>query len=169
MPKRDRPSLRLLLDELLPWRVADALLALGFRTSHVGKVEHGQPERGSSDAEVIAHALATNQVVVTSNHDMIMLCAERNARVIWVDPRGRQMQFTDYVLLFFGGIGEWQRMLQENPGPVCLRVRRTRVEVLSLDRARKLAQRRMKDIQRRRRAKRPRPESPGQVGSDDWT
>ena len=166
MARRDRPTLRLLFDELLPWRVAEALLVLGFNTSHVGNERHGQPQRTSSDADVLAHAAATNQVVVTSNHDMVMLCAEQQQSVVWIDPRGRQLRSDEFALMAFAGIEDWQRQLEMQPAPVCLRVMRTKTELLSLDRAQKLAERRMNALRAKRAAKqRRRPEVTGQIAS----
>ena len=42
------------------------------------------PARGAGDADVLDHARKTNQVVVTSNHDMILLCAEENESESWL-------------------------------------------------------------------------------------
>ncbi len=56
---------------------------LGYNTSYVGHPEDGSPARGSSDEDVLSHAKATGQVVVTSNHDMILLCAEQQESVVW--------------------------------------------------------------------------------------
>ena len=144
MAKRTRPKLRLLFDELLPWTVAEALHVMGFRTSFVGNDAHGQPKRGTSDAVVLLHAMETGQVVVTYNHDMIMLCAEQGQSVVWLDPRGRQFRSDELAALAFGGIVAWQGLLEAQDKPVCLRVLRTKVELVPLDRARGLAERRMK-------------------------
>ena len=156
--RRERPSQRFLFDELLPWRVARALHELGFNTSHVGHEGHGAPSRGSSDEAVLEHAVKTNQVVVTSNHDMIMLCAERGQSVVWLDPRGRQLRHDETVVLAFSGLAEWARLLHEAEGPSCVRVLRTKAEVLTLERASVLAKRRMMAL----RARRPRPPRPAQ-------
>lgn len=166
MAKRTRPKLRLLFDELLPWTVAEALNVMGFRTSYVGNDQHGQPKRRSSDAVVLRHAIDTGQVVVTYNHDMIMLCAEQQQSVMWLDPRGRQFRSDEIAALAFGGIAEWQRLLEAHGEPVCLRVLRTKVEVIPLDRAGHLAERRMKAARAKQAARRrvP-PQVPGQTSS----
>lgn len=156
--RRERPSQRFLFDELLPWRVARALHELGFNTSHVGHEGHGAPSRGSSDATVLRHAVETNQVVVTSNHDMIILCAEQGQSVVWLDPRGRQLRHDETVVLAFSGLAEWARLLQAADGSSCVRVLRTKAEVLTLGRASLLAKRRMRSL----RARRARPPRPGQ-------
>jgi predicted nuclease of predicted toxin-antitoxin system len=165
--RRRRPKLRLLFDELLPWDVAEALHVLGYNASHVGNERHGQPPRGSSDAAVLGHATATGQIVVTYNHDMIMICAEQGVSVIWLDPRGRQFLKDELVVLAFSGIARWQAALRSADGPVCLRVLRTKVEIMELDRASRLAERRMKAIERKRRARRRlTQESPGQLSTE---
>ena len=147
-----RPVIRLLFDELLSWRVARALRELGYRASHVGHEGDGAPARGSSDADVLDHARKTNQVVVTSNHDMIMLCAEENESVIWIDPRGRQFRTTEFVPLVFTRVEEWERLLTEAGEPVCIHVLRTKSEVLSLERARHLVVQRMRRLRARKRS-----------------
>ena len=81
----NRPQVRLIWDELLSHAVPRALHELGFKTTHVGA--NGAPERGSSDAQVIEFARKTNQIIVTSNHDMMMLCDEVGQHFVWIDPR----------------------------------------------------------------------------------
>ena len=60
--------------------MASALRELGYNVSYVGNEQDGAPPRGSSDQTIIDHARTTNQVVVTSNHDMILLCLEQPQR-----------------------------------------------------------------------------------------
>ncbi len=86
----NRPRVRLIWDELLSHRVPRALRELGFNTTYVGATSDGAPPRRSSDAVVIEFARRTNQVIVTSNHDMMLLCDEAGQRFVWMDPRGRQ-------------------------------------------------------------------------------
>lgn len=147
-----RPTVRLLFDELLSWRVARALRELGIGASHVGHEGDSAPPRGSSDAVVLDHARATNQVVVTSNHDMILLCAEEGEPVVWIDPRGRQLTRTELVPLVFGRVEEWQALLSSATEPICVRVLRTRTDALPLHRARHLVVQRMRRLRARRRA-----------------
>lgn len=164
MSKRNRPTLRLLFDELLPWRVAEALHVLGFNTSYVNNAAHNQPRKGSSDAAILAHAMKTGQVIVTSNHDMIMICAQQQQSVIWIDSRGRQYRRDELAVLAFSGIRDWQAALASATGPMCLRVLRTKIELLPLDRAGRLAERRMKSLRRKQAARRrPPAQSPGQL------
>ncbi len=132
--------------------MASALRELGIRASHVGHEGDGAPTRGSSDADVLAHAKRTNQVVVTSNHDMILLCAEEGEPVIWIDPRGRQFRRTEFVALAFGRVEEWQELLAKAESPVCVHVLRTKSEVLTLERARHLVIQRMRRLHARNRA-----------------
>lgn len=74
-PTYPSAKVRLLWDELLSHRVPRALRVLGINASHVGNVDDGAPPRGSTDRAVLEHARRTNQVIVTSNHDMMLLCA----------------------------------------------------------------------------------------------
>lgn len=115
------------------------------------------PARGSDDAIVLDHAKRTNQVVVTSNHDMILLCAEENESVIWIDPRGRQLERTEFVQLAFGHVEEWQSLLSASDDPVCVHVLRTKSEVLTLERARHLVMQRMRRLRARERSRRRKP------------
>lgn len=89
---------------------------------------------------------------MTSNHDMILLCAEEDESVIWIDPRGRQFKRTEFVPLVFTRVEEWQELFANAPGPICVHVLRTKTEVLSLDRARQLVVQRMRRLQARKRA-----------------
>jgi predicted nuclease of predicted toxin-antitoxin system len=164
--RRERPTIRLLFDELLPPGVARALNELGFRTSHVGHEGHGQPPRGFDDATVLDHAAATRQVVVTFNHDMIMLCAERRQPVVWLDPRGRQFRHDELAAAAFAGIATWHRLLASHDEPVCVRVLRTKVEAVSLARAATLAENRMRTLRARARRRRAAAEVPGQLRTD---
>lgn len=168
MARRQRATLRLLFDECLPWKVAEALLTLGFNTSYVGREEHGQPPRRSSDEAILAHATKTGQMIVTSNHDMILLCVEQNEPVVWIDPRGRKIGHEELVVLAFTGIAGWQRDLEARTSPMCLRVLRTKTEMMSLDRAKRLVERRMRALRAKPGARsRRRQKALGQVATDD--
>ena len=98
---------RFLWDELLSPRVPRAFRELGFATSHVGHEGDDAPPRGSTDRVVIDYAERTNQIIVTSNHDMMLICAEAGQRFVWFDPRGRQYTRTDQVLVVFTQIERW--------------------------------------------------------------
>ena len=159
--RRERPRVRLLFDENLPWRVAGALRQLGYRASYVGHESDGAPMRGSSDRVILDHARASNQVVVTSNHDMILLCLEEGRSVIWLDPRGRHITWEEMVVLVFRAAREWDRMLARATEPVCIRTLHTKNETLPAERAIHLAQQRMRRIAARERRKpKPRPLGP---------
>lgn len=108
MPRSD---VRFLFDEDLPHVVARALRELGFNTSHVGSKPDKAPVRGSIDEVVLGHARSTGQIVVTSNHDMILLCAEQGESVVWIDPRGKQYRRSEMVVLCFKGSEDWERRL----------------------------------------------------------
>lgn len=156
---RQRPSIRLIFDENLPWRVAAALEVLDFKSTYVGNQQHSDvPSRGSTDEEVLSFAQKANQVVVTSNHDMVVLCAERQQSVIWIDPRGRQFRREDLVLLVFKNISDWNDRLEQAGHPVCLRAMRSKTVTLNIDEAHRLAYQRMRRIsaaQKRKKSQTP--------------
>ncbi len=144
---------------MLSPRVPQALRILGFRTTYVGNENDGAPARQSSDEDVIAFAKQTKQVIVTSNHDMMMICAEAEQRFVWLDPRGKQLSAREQVLLAFNQIETWEDLLTESPGN-CVHALRTKCEPISPADAVRLARRRMRELQRRRRAHTPRPLGP---------
>lgn len=134
---------------------------LGYNTSYVGNEDDGSPKRGSSDEEVLNHAKQTGQVMVTSNHDMILLCAEENEPAVWLDPRGRKIKRDEMVVLVFSNAAEWEAVLAKAQEPVCVRALRTKNEVLALDRAAHLVRQRMRRIAaRKRREAAPKPLGP---------
>ncbi|MDF1596281.1 MAG: DUF5615 family PIN-like protein [Acidimicrobiia bacterium] len=153
--RRRSPRIRLFFDEQLPWRVPAALRVLGYNASWVGHDDDGSPVRGSSDEDVLSHARNTGQVVVTSNHDMILLCAEQEESVIWLDPRGRQFKRDEMVVLVFRTAAEWESLLVAATEPVCVRALRTKNEILPLERAAYLVQQRMRRIAARKRREAP--------------
>lgn len=106
--------------------VAKALRKLGFNVTWVGSAVHQDvPPKGASDEQVIAFAAKTNQVIVTSNHDMMLLCHEANQRFVWIDPRGRQLSREQQVVLCFSQIARWEEILGDDT-EVCVRALRTR-------------------------------------------
>lgn len=159
-PRADRPTTRLLFDENLPWRVAAALRILEFPVSHIGddSASPPSPSRGSSDEAVLSHAENANQLIVTSNLDMILLCVEHGQSMIWIDPRGEHLRRAELVLIVFKGIDDWSERLAAADEPVCLRAMRTRTNTLTLEEAGRLARGRMSNITRARSwKKRPKP------------
>lgn len=136
--------------------MAAALRALDFRVSHVGHAGDKAPRRGATDDAVLDHARRTNQVVVTSNHDLILLCAQERVPVVWIDPRGRQFRRSEMVLICFREIAVWERLLAEGDGPMCVRALRTKSEALTLERAAELVHQRMRRLATRQRARRAR-------------
>lgn len=156
MPRRSgRPLLRLLYDEDVSPKVARALSALDFRVDHVGGP--GQPAKNAPDDEVLTHATKCQQVMVTSNHDMIMLCAERGASVIWLDPHRRHLRVDEQAAMAFAGIVEWCGLIIDAAEPVCVRVLRTRVHVYPVVEGAALAEKRYRAIQMKNRTQRRRP------------
>jgi hypothetical protein len=85
---------------------------------------------------------------------MILLCAEKNESVIWIDPRGRQFRRTELVPIVFNRVEEWQRLLASAEGPICIQVMRTTTRVLNLERARALVLQRMRRLAARKRTRR---------------
>lgn len=146
-----RPSTRLLFDELASPRVARALAQLGFRVTHVGAPE--QPPLGSEDATILTAAKATNQVVVTNNHDMIALCADEGESVIWLDPRDKDMTLQAQTRMCLDQIADWDRELRNAGAPICVQVFKRSYRVISLSTARRLAiergKRRAREYRRR--------------------
>lgn len=109
------------------------------------------------DSTVLEHATRFNQIIVTSNLDMILLCVERDQPVVWIDPRGRQLRREDLVLLVFKNIRDWAQRLDETAEPVCLRAMRTKTVTLELEAAGRLARNRLSRISRRTQTQQPRP------------
>ena len=163
-----RPQTRLLFDEDVSPRVARALYELGFHVFHVG--QDGQPKKRTGDPAVLDHAIRCNQVVVTRNHDMIMLCGERGVSVVWLDPRGTRLTIDRQAAIAFGSIRQWTDALEEATEPVCVRVLRTRVQTLPVAEGAAMAAKRYHARQkrvaaRRRKAKAP---APGQMEEQNW-
>jgi predicted nuclease of predicted toxin-antitoxin system len=161
--KRERPRVRLLWDENLSSLVPKALQVLGFRVTWVGSDAEGVPPKGSTDAEVAGFARRANQVIVTSNHDMMTLCDELGQRFVWLDPRGKKLPREAQVLLVFKQIAAWEKVLSEQPG-MCVHARRTSCKAIASAEAARLARNRMRELSRRSQRKRraARIETPGQ-------
>ena len=151
-----RSRIRLLFDENLPWRVPAALQILELRASYVGddRANPPSPARGSTDAIVLAHARRANQVIVSSNLDMVLLCVENQQSVIWIDPHGRQFRREELAVLVFKNHHVWARLLNSSDLPLCIRSLRTRTEALDLIRAEEVVLNRMRRIREVRRASR---------------
>ncbi len=134
-----------------------AVRVLGFATTHVGNADDGMPPRGSTDDIVLEFALRTNQIIVTSNHDMMLICADQ--RFVWFDPRGRQYSLLEQVLLVFSQIETWEQLLATSPD-MCVRAMRTKCQVIAGSEAARLAEQRMRALRRRQRSRRARPLGP---------
>ena len=139
---------RLLLDENLPWRVAESLQVLELGVYYVGDIKGNPPSptRGSTDEVVLAHAMKCSQTIVTRNLDMILLCIQNLQNVIWIDQRGRDLRREELVLLIFKNIRDWDELLTTAVRPVCLRAMRTTTKTLDIDEAGHLIDRRMARI-----------------------
>lgn len=153
MPTR-RIRTRLLFDENLPWRVVSALQALQFEVSYVGddSANPPSPGRGSTDEEVLEQASNVNQVIVSSNWDMVLLCIEARQSVVWIDPHGRYFRREELAVLALKGIRDWSHRLEDSDGKICVRVLRSRTDSLSLDDAKALLTQRMNRSRARRTA-----------------
>ncbi len=158
-----RPRTRLLFDEDVSPRVARALYELGFHVFHVD--QKGQPPKGGPDPEVLDHAIRCNQVVVTKNHDMIMLCAERGVSVVWLDPQGTPLTIDRQAAMAFGSIRQWTDALETASGPVCVRVMRTVVRPMPVADGAAMAAKRYYARQKREAARKrtTKPTPPGQM------
>lgn len=130
-------------------KVARALAALEFHAYHVGG--EGQPPFGSEDEVVLEHAHRCNQIIVTNNYDLIMLCAEHNESVLWLDPRGPDLTLREIVLRCFEGVEVWQQLFEAAEGPICVRSLKTKDETMTLERAFELARKRLAQKTRRDR------------------
>lgn len=111
---RNRSTIRLFWDEDLSPLVPQALRVLRFHTTWVGASDEGIPARGSSDATLVEFAKTANEIIVTSNHDMMTLCHEAGQRFVWLDPHGRTLPYEAQVLLVFSQISTWQQILTES-------------------------------------------------------
>ncbi len=152
------PRTRFLWDANLSPQIPKALKILGFNTSHVG-ARDGAPPSNSSDEDIVAYSIKTNQIVVTSNHDMMMICAEQEQRFVWLDPNSKQLRRERQVIVVFTQISEWERILQASKS-ICVRALRTKCVAIEPDDAVRLAVRRMRDLSRKR-SPRQRPGSSG--------
>jgi hypothetical protein len=119
---------------------------------------------------VLEHARNVNQTIVTTNHDMIVLCAEEEESVIWLTPRDKDISLEALVGMCFSQLREWQRLLDDTSEPVCIMAHKTKCMSVPLDRAKRVALERGKRRRRRERAK-ARRDAPGElllsVESDD--
>lgn len=146
-----RVRVRLLWDEQLSPDVPKALRALRVNASYVGNSADDQPKRGSTDPEIVEHAKRTNQVIVTSNHDMMLICEEARQQFVWVDPYGRTLNRRAQVVLAFEQVEAWQSILASDP-EICVRALRTKCEPIAASEAARLAAQRMRELRRRRRS-----------------
>jgi predicted nuclease of predicted toxin-antitoxin system len=142
---------RLLWDENLSALVPQALRVLRHRASWVGAAQDGAPPRGATDEEVVAYAKHTNQVIVTQNHDMMLLCEEQGQRFVWLVPRGRQLSREEQVMIVLEQIFRWEEILATGS---CVRAPRTKCGAIDPAEAARLAFQRMRRLDQRRRARR---------------
>lgn len=149
--RNSTPQIRLLWDELLSPLVPQALRILMYNATYVGNTEDKQPPKGASDEDIVAHARHTHQVIVTSNHDMMQICAEAAQPFVWIDPRGRQLTRARQVLLVLQQVDRWVELLGADP-TVCIHAMRTKCKAILPNEAARLATQRMRANERRRSA-----------------
>lgn len=134
--------LRLLFDEQMSTNVARALACLGKSVTYVGDVN--QPPRGSSDLIIAQAAKRQKRVLATFNFDMVLTACEVGIRFVWFDQRGRSPSKLETAFIFLRQWDTWERHLA-NPAVECLKVGREAVEELTIEEARKRAERRFRD------------------------
>lgn len=151
--KKSRPTLRILFDELVSPKIARALAILDINASYIGSSVGSPvpPPKSSTDEEVLNFAAKTNQVVVSNNHDLIVMAAERQQPVIWVDPCGRQLHLEQWVALCFRDIRKWDHFYgKRDMDSICVRTMRSGMKKMSFEEAKSLAEKRMKIVETRK-------------------
>lgn len=134
-----KATLRLLFDENVSPSVAAALEALGLKTFAVGVPP--APDKGSTDPELIAWAIKRSCVIVTYNHDMMLMAHAQGAQFVWLDHRNRSMSRFEQARLVLSQIEAWQLLLTDHSG-CCVHAGRTFCEALeAADAARRVEQR----------------------------
>lgn len=131
--------------------MARALKSLDLNVNWIGGSK--QPPKSTDDEDILGWVRRTNQVVVTTNHDMVVLCAEAGETVIWLDPRDRDISLEALTLMCFEQVAEWERALEGASRAVCIVARKTTYEVMDLGRAKRIAiergKRRRREVRRR--------------------
>jgi hypothetical protein len=105
-------------------------------------------------------------VIVTSNHDMMLLCDEAGQRFVWTDPRGRQFRREEQVLLCFQQIRAWEEILESGQ---CVHAFRTKAIPIDSAEAARLAMQRFRALRRRQRTSaRRKATEPGLLAIRHW-
>jgi predicted nuclease of predicted toxin-antitoxin system len=136
-----------LFDEMVSARAARALKELGLRVEHIGAEDH--PAKSTPDEQVLEHAKQHKQVIVTTNHDMIELCAEAQKSVAWFDTYGRKIDLAKMVVRIFSQVSDWDDLL--DGGPVCVHSLGTKVAPMPLLEASRRARNRINPVEAKRR------------------
>jgi hypothetical protein len=130
-----RPRLRLLIDENLSPRIARSLHELGYHVEAVHDAKGLGAGKAIPDERILEIAKERNQVMVTINLDMVLICIEAEEPAIWVDPRRkRSLTYPEMVVRFFEGVPHWDRLVE--PG-VVVHALKTKDEVLTFEQARR--------------------------------
>lgn len=159
-PDRRRSSLRLLFDEHMSSKVARALYELGHHVYYIN--EKGHPLKGTSDADVRAHARRQNLRVVTYDIEFVEVAAREDLSLVWYDARGHSRTLEAVAHVFLSRWWELEDAAQKNPNAT-LRLLKSRVvpHDFSETEKRAIAQR-----QRRERGSRKTQLDPNQGGLD---
>ena len=74
--------MRFLIDEQLPPSLVAQLISLGHDAEHVNKIGLG----GRTDAEIYAHAVAKEAVIISKDEDFAARAGEpaSNVKVVWI-------------------------------------------------------------------------------------
>ncbi len=140
MPRPFR--LRLLFDEQMSTSVAKALACLNKPVVYVGGED--QLAKGTPDDLVAKSAKRQRRVLLTVNFDMVLAACEEGARFIWFDQRRRSPTMMETAFILLRQWDTWEQKLSD-PSAECLKVGRGASRVLSLDQARRRAERRFRE------------------------
>lgn len=149
---KPRTSPRLIFDEQLSKRVAAALKELGAPVTAVGLP--GAPPKGTTDTRLIEWSVQQHRLIVTDNHDLMMIAPGLGGRFIWLDPRGKKYSLLETVHVVFRQLEAWTKLAELHPD-LCIRAGRTSCEAIEAPEAARLAgQRYANRLRKRNRSKR---------------
>jgi predicted nuclease of predicted toxin-antitoxin system len=157
--------MRVLFDEQASTSVARALACLGKACTFVGG--ENQVPKGTPDKEVAASARAQGRILLTFNFDMVLAAADEGVRFIWFDQRNKDLTLLETAFILLRQWDRWEEALRD-PSVKCLKVGRQSMEVLSIEQARRRAQRRMqRSYSAKKRARKPLTQPRLQFDDDD--
>jgi len=121
-----------------------------------------QPKKGSTDAAVAQAAKRNKRVILTSNYEMVLTACEIGARFIWFDRRKNNATMLETAFILLRRWDAWEEALAD-PSVDCLKVGREAIEPLTIEDARRRAERRFKATTAKRRSALKRKEDNQQV------